>query len=184
MIKPITYEDIIKILRRTVIENSRVDGSRVLNALSVRGTDLSDVISATQTYSFAASDVFILFELLKDENGDNYVTPKDDNSMIAIASYKYHLMIYGNGSDLCSQVLRTTFKQPYIAMDLRDQGIYIRTVSSGETINEFNNNTLLLRNDLEVEIEVAYILENITETQYFKYENLHDDDISLIINEV
>lgn len=184
MIKPITYEDIIKKLRNVVMTNTKLPGTKVLNALSVRGTDLSDVISSTKTYSFSLDDVFILFELLKDQDGDNYVTPKDDDNMIAIASYTYHLMIYGNGSDLCSQVLRTTFKQPKVAMDLREEGIYVRTVNSGETINEFINNTLLLRNDLEVKIEVAYVLENATKTQYFRHEDLHEDDIVLTIDEV
>ncbi len=184
MIKPITYEEIIKKLRNVVMTNTKLPGNKVLNALSVRGTDLSDVISSTKTYSFSLGDVFILFELLKDQNGDNYITPKDDDNMIAIASYTYHLMIYGNGSDLCSQVLRTTFKQPKVAMDLREEGIYVRTVNSGETINEFINNTLLLRNDLEVKIEVAYVLENAIKSQYFKYENLNEDDSILIIHEV
>ena len=91
MIKTITYEEIIKLLRNIVILNGRVNENRVLNALSVRGTDLSDVINSTEMYSIGLSSVFILFELLKDKNSDNYVTPKDDNNMIAIASYTFHL---------------------------------------------------------------------------------------------
>ena len=142
------------------------------------------MINSTEMYSIGLSSVFILFELLKDKNSDNYVTPKDDNNMIAIASYTFHIMIYGNGSDTCSQYLRATFKQPQIAQELRENGIYIRNIDSGETINEFINNTLLLRCDLNVSLEVAYVLQNLTQQEYFKHEDLTPDDTAIIINEV
>lgn len=184
MIKTISYENIIIELRKTIMQYADLKPQKVMNALSIRGTELSDKISQNITQSFSAGDVFILFELLKDEDGDNYVTPKDDKNMISIASYKFHLMIYGNGSDNCSQVIRTIFKRPNIAMDLREKGIYVRSINSGETINEFINNTLLLRSDLELYIEVAYVLNNKEEPEYFSTEDFSQEDVMLTIKEV
>lgn len=183
MIKPITYEDLIKILRTTIITQAELASDKVLNALSIRGTDLSHIISSTQVYSFAAKDTVILFELLKDQDGDNFVTPKDDNHMLVISSYDFHLKVYGNGSDACTQKLRAIFKQPSIALDLREQGIFVKTITSGESINEFINNTMLLRNDLYIKVEVTYLIENTKQQEYFN-QNLDIEDVEVIIHEV
>ena len=183
MIKPISYEEIIKVLRNTIIENSDLPAERVLNALSARGTDLSEILNHTQVYSYSLKDVFILFELLKDENGNNFVTKKDDNSMLTISSYKFHIMIYGNGSNDYSQIIRSIFKQSSVALDLRGMGVHVTSVSSGETLNEFINNTLWLRNDIIVYIETVYESINKKEQEYFD-QNYNISDIDLYVKEM
>ena len=167
MMKAINYEDIIKLLRTSIIDNSNITASKVLNALSVRGTDLSQIINNTKVYSYSAKDVFLLFELLKNDSGNNFVTKKDDNSMIVVSSYKFHLMIYGNGSDDFSQIIKSIFHQSSVLNNLRDNGIHILNISSGESINEFVNNTLLLRNDLMINLETIYESKNKHDAEYF-----------------
>lgn len=183
MIKPISYEEIIKVLRNAIIENSDLPAERVLNALSVRGTDLSEILNHTQVYSYSLKDVFILFELLKDQNGDNFVTPKNDEYMLTVSSYQFHLIIYGNASDDCSQKIRSIFHQGSVVSDLRENGIHITTVTSGETINEFLNNTLWLRNDLIINFQTTFESKNVKKEEYFDG-NYTIKDIDLYVKEM
>lgn len=184
MITPINYEDIIKLLRSSIIENSDIDPNKVLNALSVRGTDLSAIIGYTKTYSYSMKDVFLLFELLKDQNAtNNFVTKKDDNNMLTVSSYSFHIMIYGNGSDDYSQIIKSIFHQSQVLNNLRDNGVHITNISSGETIHEFVNNTLLLRNDLILNLETVFESENKQAQEYF---NRHSDisDFNIIVKNI
>lgn len=183
MIKEINYKEINILLRNTIIENSDIPEKKILNALTTRGTDLSETINNTQVYSFSANDVFLLFELLKDETKDNFVTRKDDNSMLVISSYKFHLMIYGNGSDDASKIIRAIFHQSSILNNLRDNGIFVTNISSGESINEFINNTLLLRNDLMLNLETVFKSINKKEQEYFNL-NYDMNDIELNVEDI
>ena len=167
MIKAIKYEDIVKILAKVLDNNSGLDPKRILNADSVRGTDLSQYISSSETYAPDVSDSFLIFELLENQNGDHFVTKGEDDSMITIQSYDYHLMIYGNSSPTDAQKISAVFKKENIALSLRDEGIFVNGVTGVEAINEFINNTYILRRDLIIKIQTRYVFENKENIEYF-----------------
>ena len=50
---------------------------------------------------------------------------------------------------------------------LLKNGIHITTVTSGETINEFLNNTLWLRNDLIINFQTTFESKNVKKEEYF-----------------
>ena len=180
MMPPIETKNIEILLRKVLIQNSRVRETRILNALSARGIDLSDIINDTIYDSYSMSDVFILFELIKSLDGDNYITEKNDDYMLSINTYTFHIMIYGNKSEECSQYIKSAFKQEEIVSELRDKGIFIRGVSTGESINEFINNSLWRRTDLNITLTTTFEIEKIIKSKYFS-ENKEENSISNII---
>ena len=180
MIKSINYETTVKNLAKFLDTYSGLAPDRILNADSVRGTNLSELITPTQAYSPEVSTSFLLFELIENQNGDNFITKGDhDNEMLTIQTYDFHLMIYGNSSPNDAQKISALFKQAEIALGLRDLGVYIKGVSPIEAINEFINDTLLLRRDLMIQIQTKHEFNDIgPATEYF------DDaqSVSLVVN--
>lgn len=182
MIPSINYENIIITLGSFLDTYSGINPNRILNADSVRGTDLGELISSTESYSPTLGSSFVLFELLESTEDDNFVT-KDENetNMITIQNYNFHLMIYGNSSPNDAQKLSALFKQSNNALMLRDKGIYIRGVSRIEPNNEFINNTLILRRDLFIRLECKNTFEKIgKDVGYFD----DSQNIDIIVNRV
>ena len=164
MINAITYENIIKYLGEFLDTYSGLAPSRILNADSIRGTDLGELINDHEQYSPEVSSSFLLFELVEDQDGENYLTKGEvETTMMTIQSYNFHIMIYGNTAPTDAQKISSLFKQESDALSLRDLGIFIKGVSPIEAINEFINNTLLLRRDIIVHLQVRYQFEGIGE---------------------
>ena len=114
---------------------------------------------------------------------DTYFITKgnDDNNMMTIQTYDFHMKIYGNTAPTDAQKVSALFKQADIALALRDMGAYIKGVSPIEPINEFINNTYLLRRDLIIQIQAKHEFDNIgPETGYFD----EAQDVSLVVNVV
>ena len=164
MITPVTYEEAVKALAAFLDSKSGLDPDRILNADSARGTDLSEMISDSQTYSPSASSSLMLFELIEPGDGEHFATTdKKPSDMMTIQSYDLHLMIYGNSSPNDAQRISAAFKQPDNAYSLREKGLFIDGVSEITPVNEFVNNTLLLRRDLMIHVKTRQIFKNIVE---------------------
>ena len=71
MINSTTFESLVKCLANFLDTYSGLDPRRILNAESIRGTDLAELISPTESYSPEVSRSFLLFELIENQNGDN-----------------------------------------------------------------------------------------------------------------
>lgn len=170
MISATTYKDIIITLGKFLDEKSGLNSQRILNADSVRGTDISQMINSTESYSPAQSDSFLLFELLEDTSGEHFVTPgQREQDMMSIQSFNFHIMIYGNNSPMDAQKISTIFKNADLVLGLRDSGIFVNQVSAVDPINEFINNTLLIRRDIDIKIEVRFQFDNVgPEPEYFE----------------
>ena len=67
------FDNVIRALRKTIIDYVGIDGNRVLNALSVRGADLLKIINSTELNSYNLSDSFIVFELLEDNEKEYHI---------------------------------------------------------------------------------------------------------------
>lgn len=184
MINATTYENIIKALGKVLDDYSGLLAANIQNADSARGTDISQKITPVEAYSPTLSDSFMLFELIESPDGEHYVT-KDEikenkQSMTTIQSYDYHLMIYGNHSPIDAQKISSIFKRENIALSLHEKGIFITGVGGIEAINEFINNTLVLRRDLIIKIEARYIFESTEDVQYFD----QNQEVGLIVKNV
>lgn len=162
MISSITYENIIIFLRKEIAYQSGVSLDRIFNAVSVRGPDLSKIISETEAASFDLSNAFIVFEMMEDENEGNVVTHEVDGTISSIASFKFNLKIYGNACHTVSQNILMRFKTEEVALGLRDKGIYIRGITFPTNINEFINNTVWPRCDMTLNLQVRFNVSRIS----------------------
>ena len=170
MTPSITYENIIKFLRNEIIKQSQLPSDRVLNALSIRGTNLTKVLNEIIEESYEVDDSFILFELVYVDNGNNVVIPNDEY-MTSISNFNFNLHIYGNNSYMVAQKIWTGLRNENAALNLVEQGIHVNGVTFPQTINEFINNTLWIRHDLTIKFEVKFDIPNVTKTEYAKIPN-------------
>lgn len=164
MIKSINYKDIIINLRKEIIKQSGISDDRVLNALSVRGTDLTKILDDS-ILSYDISDCFIIFELVEDNSKTSYTTP-NENSMDSIANFNMLLKIYGNSSYIVSQMLKSRLKNPNVITELRNKGIYLTSIDNIVSVNEFINNTYWIRHDMTLNITVRFNFNNIEDEGY------------------
>lgn len=156
MIQAITYENIIREIRPELSEQSGIDLNRIMNAVTARGPELSKLLSSSQSVSFSLSDAFIIFELVEDDNQDNFVTHEEDESLSSISSMSLNLKIYGNAAHKVSQEILMRFKTEEVAMKMRGKGIFINGISFPTSINEFINNTVWPRCDMTLHLKVRF----------------------------
>lgn len=163
MIKKVIYEDIIRSIRRLLIDYSGIPGHKILNALSARGTPLAEYISESEEESINMSTSFLLFELIEDQDANNYVTTSQNDGMMTIQAFQFHIMIYGNNCHTDAQKISTLFKQSDNALRLRNEGVFINGVEPVESINEFINDTLIQRCDLFIKLQGRFEFEETSE---------------------
>ncbi len=167
MIPYITYNNLIINIRQALITQSELDEKMVINAVSARGPALRKLISDNESTSLNLHDGFIIFELLENKDSENnIILQNDNNSSDNISEYKLLLKIYGNNCHEISQKLTSRFKMEDIIMELYSKGVWVRNISFPETINEFVNDTVWPRCDLELTIIVRYNIEALKETPY------------------
>ena len=158
MLKLNKYEDIIKIIRKFIIDEGKIAGERVLNNESVRGADLSKFITETheQMGSINLNDAFIIFELKENEDSSlNFITKDKNGQMINISAYDFIIRCYGNGSHVLSKRLQTLFRVPDNASFLESKGVYVVGVSAIEQAKEFINNTVIVRCDFQITVQAS-----------------------------
>lgn len=157
IIKNVLYEDIVKLVRKTVINILGINANRVINSSSVRGADLQKAIDASKFDSFSLNDVFIVFDVTENDSDKYYVVPEEnDGSTSSISSFDFNLKMYGNGCHNYSQKLLCGFKDQEILVDLREKGIYVKGVTHPRVHNEFINNTLWTRSDITINVRVRF----------------------------
>lgn len=180
-----------KYLRNILITQTQLDGSRVLNALSLYGTELDKLLSdsTTQYDAIDNTNTTLLFELQArsstsdmsmEENetsvaslvcSDNVecdsLTVSDngpvlDTSIAYYKSYKLNIIIYGNASSTLAGKLVARLRTETVRNKLYCDGIYLESVSDQTTINEYKNESMWLRNDITVNISVKQDIAQIS----------------------
>lgn len=181
-----TFDDIIKNLRKVIIEHVGLDNNRVLNTTTVRGADLAKIINESQLNSFNLSDSFIIFELREStDNTDYYIIDENDLENSIITRYSMDLKLYGNACRVVSLKILSVFREQYILQDLYEKGIHFTGISKPESANEFINNTLWKRSDMTIHLEARIKVEKSKQDEYFD-EEMSGVDISskLVIKEI
>jgi len=168
MIKSVSFEEIIKVMRKALNEQSGVPLDKILNTLGVRGAELAKMISETEEMGIDNNDVFIMFNIEEDMNAKHTVLEEDERHMTSIAPFKFKLYIYGNGGYVVSQNILARFKSPEVAYDVRDRGVHIKDISYPISVNEYLNDTLWIRHDMEFSIEVKFTINKLTKLAYFE----------------
>lgn len=166
MIPTTTFYKIIKEMRSIIIELSGIDQTRVFNAASVRGPDLLKVLDDTNLMSFDLKDTFIVFEVLTGSE-ENYYTYDNDDNLISFNNLRMNLKIYGNFSYDLARGLLLRLNNITIFERLKSLGIIINDISFPTIINEFINNTVWPRSDMQISIMCSATVED-EKSQYFE----------------
>lgn len=179
------FENVIRNLRKIIINYIGIDGNRVLNALSVRGADLLKIINETELNSYNLSDSFIVFELLEDPDKEYFVMEEDEDNVCYISNLHMDLKLYGKPCHAVSRKLISTFKNETILMELYNSGIYYRGITGPSSVNEFINNTLWPRCDMTIKVQIKTVVAKPISDEFFNVdESLTDVNSSLIVKKI
>lgn len=158
--------DLEKILRQALITQSTLAPERVLNSLSMYGTELDKLLSENICESIDQNDTTMLFELTSREaTSDVSMTETQDNDLNLITYYKafrLKVIMYGNSSSDIALQLAARFRTEEVRNDLYEQGIYLEKITDPFIINEYKNETMWLRNDVDIDIGVKFSFTPIT----------------------
>lgn len=149
-----SLDDAIIILRNKIIDITKLDGQFVLNALSIYGTDMSKVLLDAQdgikqdgiNPTETINDTLILFEPRNEPDSLNNMMQKED----AYSAYILHVIMYGEHAEELSMMLKANLLQIDVKAKLNYDGIQISRISDIEAMNEFKNETMWQRRDMDV----------------------------------
>lgn len=145
--------EIDKVIRNVLIKQSELSSSRVLNAASVRGQNLSKLIEEDTYTSLNLSDILIIFERVFNPNSKNNVVMEEEDDTITIySSFYIKILIYGNDSPYIANKLRSRLLTRSVIDDLQESGVCVNNISNPEPMSEWLNETLWIRNDLTMEV--------------------------------
>lgn len=159
--------EIEKIIRNTLIEQTNLSGTRILNGQSIRGQDLSKLVGEKIYKSYNLKDNVIIFNLtLRDDQNVNFTDIKEEEnnvaSVIKTVGTTIKLTIYGNSSINLAQIIKARFETEKVRYDLLVQGLYIEKIRNTFTTNEIINDTYWQRVDLTIDIDCEMEIQKIT----------------------
>ena len=157
-------QELEKILRNELITQTELSSEYVLNALSVRGTDLEKRLSDENLISIDISNSFVLFYLQSNENANHNFTEENiiTGELYSFTSYTLYIIIYGNDSKTVAQKIKSRFESQCVRTTLHDKGIHLEHVSNMSTKNEFKNSTMWIRHDIDIDFSCKTIYKSIT----------------------
>ena len=168
-------EELNKVLRQIIITQSELPADRVLNALSFTGTELDKLLQDSIYSSIEHSDTTLLFELMN-KPGNSNVSSTNKNSSTGEIEYikeqRLKIIIYGSDSSLVALKLVSRLRTAEVRTLMRDAGVYYSNVSEPDTLNEYKNETMWLRNDISIDVVTKYIIQPISSDTNFENINL------------
>ena len=158
--------DIEKIIRAKLIQQSQIDGKFVRNSLSLHGEALDKVLNEQIYTSIDKNDVLILFEL-RSRNNDNDMSETNNDRIEYYKSFEIYVIIYGDNSTNIANNIVARFRTELVRTDLQTKSIYLETISDPTKLNEYKNETMWLRNDISIDIRCKLSINAIVEDYEF-----------------
>lgn len=156
-----------KLIRKLLIEQTEIPADRVINGLSVYGETLDKLIAKNRYDSYNRDDLFIIFELSSRNSESNMSYTKDDDTLEYIGSYNMHVIIYGNSSSLVASKLAARMRTETVRDVLDEDSTYVENVSDPTTVNEFVNGVLWHRADVDIYLSCTFNFNQIGESQSY-----------------
>ena len=182
-------------IRNMLISQSELSPDRVLNSLSLTGTDLDKLLEDSIYTSITQNDTTLLFELssvnvsnnnVSMESGDKYNSkylacspfticgPNTivgsfviDYSITYYKMYQLHLILYGLSSSEVAMKLVARLRSEAVRHNLYADGLYVEDITDIQTFNEFKNNLMWLRNDITINIGIKSDISQILSDDIF-----------------
>lgn len=163
-----------KILRNMLIEQSQLTPSMVLSSLSLHGTDLDkhlqQICSLTtlcgehnnSNYnSIERQDALMLFELESNTMLNDISITTEDDKLIYYRALVLKVILYGDGSnDIASNTI-ARLRSEAVREKLYGNGVYLESVSRPNVLNDFKNDTMWLRVDFDINLGCKLVIEQI-----------------------
>lgn len=155
VIKPLIYlNDAILILRDKIIELSDLRSDFVINSLSAYGPDLSKLLDDVQVSikernidpEEKKNDTLVVFEVRNNADSNNNMFQQD----VMYSGYVMHLIIYGESAEDVAKKLKSRLLLADNKYELRRNGVHISRISNIESENEFKNEVMWQRRDLDI----------------------------------
>ena len=168
MITPIeSVDELNKLLRIELMKQSELDATKVLNALSLHGNDMSKYLSDSIYKSLEVSDTILFFELQSRSDIKDVSMSESDGSITYYKPFRMHCIMYGLKSSTTMAKLVARLRTELSRNSLYDKGVYLEKISDPLIFNEYINETMWLRNDIDVDIAVNINVEPVEDEQAF-----------------
>lgn len=149
-----SLDDAIVILRNAILRLTGLGSQFVVNALSAYGTDLAKMLFDMQESirqpdsnpAMSENDSLLLFEAISDNDSNDNMMQQSD----AYNAYRLHVIIYGEGSEEIAVKLKARLLLIDEKVNLNTQGVQIRSISNIESMNEFKNEVMWQRRDMDI----------------------------------
>lgn len=161
-------QDLEKIFRKCLIEQSELNASQIINSLTVRGPELIKIINNEFVSPINNHECVLLFEISSNSSNNTVSMVEEDGTITLYNSCKIKLISYGLYSKILMRILKARFETSQLRYDLHEQGIYIENISNIESINEFINETLWERTDLDIEFAFKMTINQISNQLEFE----------------
>ena len=156
-------QELNKIVRNQIIEQSELEPNQVMNGVSIHGQDLLTAINKYAYRSYDLKDSFIVFKLNSRESSSDMSQTKENGQIKYIASYAIQLSIYGLSAQTLANKIVARFRTEYARLQLQEQGVYLENISRPTTSNDFINDTLMIRCEVYINISVEMTIEQVSQ---------------------
>ena len=180
-IQNLNYLD--KIFGDMILNLSELKREQIKNALSVRGADLNKIISENKknvSIPIDLSDIIIIFEISNRNSLNNVSMIEKDDTITNYCSFNIKIIIYGNYSKTLSQILKAKFESEIIKQKMYESGIFLEKVLDINSVNEFINETVWIRNDINIEFSCRMSIKQSDKFNHF--ENINENSNIIKIN--
>lgn len=162
-------DDLEKLLREEISVQSELPLDRVLNSLSLYGTELDTYLMENIYVSIEQPDTLVLFELTsRKSNSDVSMNIQTEDDFITYdKAFRLNLIMYGSSSSDVALKLVARFRTEEVRNNLYEKGIYLEKVEDPYILNEYKNETMWLRNDVNIDIAVEFKIQPITKNSIF-----------------
>lgn len=172
-----SIENLEKIIRSLLIEQSQLEDEFVRNSLTLYGAMLDQETSSNIFETITPEQNVVLFELINRQNDSDFTETIDDIIRVC-TSFTVHVIIYGDSAKTLSNILIGRLRSEKVRDDLLDQGIYLESTTFPEGIQEYKNGVMWIRNDFDINISCE--LEVTPVSSDYTVEKLNDIIIQTI----
>ena len=167
IIKTSNIDELNRIVRASLIQQSELDSNRIVNGVSIHGQELLEKLNKYAYKSYDPDDAFIVFELQGRDSSSNVSQTTEDNTISYYMSYGIHVIVYGNGSPTLSNIICSRFRTAEVRDNLQYQGIYIESIENPRIGNDFVNSSLYMRCDFFINISCQMQISQVKQDEIF-----------------
>ena len=168
MIKAISdFNDINKIWKSTIETQCEIDKEQVRSLTSSRGQMLDKRIDEYIFQTLSRTDVVALFEAKIDSQNTIMTQDFENDNLLTYVYGTLKIIFYGQSSNLIATKFKARVESSEVRSLLWNEGINFDKITSIESIEEFINNTIYFRTDVNLAYSFRYDVNKITTYEDF-----------------